>query len=352
MTTLAMPQRWRVPGWGLCLVVALLAELTYFTLTTRHFAGQGTGMLDLSEQFAPTGVLALGLGVVILTGSIDLSAGANASLAAVLAGMALNKGYGLLVAILLAIVVAIAFGLFNGLVVAMLGIDSLLVTLATQFILTSIATSVAGASPPFGFPAGFQLIGQGAVDYLPIDLVVFLVIGLIVILVVNYTSLGRSIVLVGYNRRAADYTGIASRRTLVAVFTMSGAAAGVAGVLLAAYYNSAQPDIGTDLLLPAITAVVLGGVDIFGGRGRIGEVILAVFLLGYLGQGMLIEGDSSLSVTMVTGLVLIGALVVKFSIERSSAQLLAARLNRLRGRPPGRSGQGRPAEPTQPEEPG
>jgi ribose/xylose/arabinose/galactoside ABC-type transport system permease subunit len=348
MTTLALPRRHRVPGWGLCLLIALLAELTYFTVTTRHFAGHGTGMLALTEQFAPTGVLALGLAMVILTGSIDLSAGANASLAAVLAGTALSKGYGLPLAIVLAIVVAIAFGLLNGFLVAMLGIDSLLVTLATQFIITSIATSVAGASPPYGFPASFLLIGQGAVDYLPIGLLIFLLIGLAVIVVVNYTGLGRSIVLIGYNRRAADYTGITTRRTLIAVFTLSGAAAGVAGVLLAAYYNSALPDIGTGLLLPAITAVVLGGVDIFGGRGRIGEVLLAVFLLGYLSQGMLIEGDSSLSVTMVTGLVLIGALVIKFSFERGSRELLTARLarlGRLRGQP-------QPARPGPPEQPG
>ena len=345
MTTLAL-QRRHVPGWGLCLLLALVGELTYFTVTTRQFAGHGTGMLALAEQFAPTGILALGLAMVILTGSIDLSAGANASLAAVIAGTALTKGYSPLLAVLLAIVAATVFGLFNGLLVAALGIDSLLVTLATQFIITSIATSIAGASPPFGFSASFQLIGQGAVDYVPIDLLIFMVIGVAVIVLVNYTSLGRSIVLTGYSRRAADYTGIATRRTLTAVFTMSGAAAGVAGVLLAAYYNSAQPDIGTDLLLPAITAVVLGGVDIFGGRGRIGEVLLAVFLLGYLSQGMLIEGDSSLSVTMVTGLLLIAALVLKFSFERNFRPLLANRLDRLRSWP--RS----PRQPGPPEQPG
>jgi len=335
MTALELPKRWRVPGWGLCLLVAIVGELAYFTLTTRQFAGHGTGMLDLTEQFAPTGVLALGLAMVILTGNIDLSAGANASLAAVVAGTALEKGYGPVVAVILAVAVGALFGLFNGLVVAFLGIDSLLVTLATQFVVTSIATSLAGASPPYGFAASFQLIGQGAVDFIPIDLLVFLVAGLIVLLGVNYTTPGRSMILIGYNRRVADYTGITTRRTLTAVFTFSGILAGVAGVLLAAYYNSAQPDIGTDLLLPAITVVILGGVDIFGGRGRIGEVILAVFLLGFMSQGMLIEGDSSLSITMVTGLVLIGALVIKFSLERKNfSQLWTARMRRLRTRSP------------------
>jgi ribose/xylose/arabinose/galactoside ABC-type transport system permease subunit len=330
MTTLALPRRYRVPAWGACLVLAIIAELVYFTLTTRQFAGHGTGMLDLTEQFAPTGVLALGLAMVILTGNIDLSCGASASLAAVVAGTVLSKGGSPALAIVAAIAVSTLFGLFNGLIVAFVGIDSLLVTLATQFIVTSIATSVAGASPPFGFPSAFTLIGQGSVNDVPFALLIFLVIALAVIVTAGYTGLGRSLTLIGYNPRAALYSGIAIRRSLTAVFTLGGFMSGVAGVLLAAYYNSAQPQIGTDLLLPAITAVILGGMDIFGGAGRIGEVVLAVFLLGFLSQGMLIEGDSSLSVTMITGLVLIGALVIKFAFERNLRQRLGARMQRLR----------------------
>jgi ribose/xylose/arabinose/galactoside ABC-type transport system permease subunit len=333
MTALELPRRWRLPAWGTCLVIAIAAELIYFTLTTRQFAGHGTGLLDLTEQFAPTGVLALGLAMVILTGNIDLSCGANASLAAVTAGTVLAKGGGPVLAIVAAIAVSTLFGLFNGLIVAFAGIDSLLVTLATQFIVTSIATSVAGASPPFGFPSAFMLIGQGSVNDIPIALLVFLVIGLLVIVTVGYTGLGRSLTLIGYSPRAALYSGIAIRSSLTAVFTLCGAMSGVAGVLLAAYYNSAQPQIGTDLLLPAITAVILGGMDIFGGRGRIAEVILAVFLLGFLSQGMLIEGDSSLSITMITGLVLIGALVIKFAFEANFRQRISARIRRFRPLP-------------------
>ena len=330
MTTLALPTRYRVPAWGACLVLAIIAELTYFTLTTRQFAGHGTGMLNLTEQFAPTGVLALGLAMVILTGNIDLSCGASASLAAVIAGTVLAKGGSPAAAIVAAIAVSSLFGLFNGLIVAFAGIDSLLVTLATQFIVTSVATSVAGASPPFGFPSAFTLLGQGTVNDVPFALLIFLVIALAVIVTAGYTGLGRSLTLIGYNPRAALYSGIAIRGSLTAVFTLSGFMSGVAGVLLAAYYNSAQPQIGTNLLLPAITAVILGGMDIFCGAGRIGEVVLAVFLLGFLSQGMLIEGESSLAVTMITGLVLIGALVIKFAFERDLRQRFGARMQRLR----------------------
>jgi len=130
-----------------------------------------------------------------------------------------------------AIAVGTAAGLFNGLVVAVLGIDSLLVTLATQFIVTSIATSVAGYAPPYGFAGSFLRLGQGTVADVPVALLIFLLLALATIGVVNYTTLGRSMVLIGYSRRAADYTGITSRRALCAVFTLSGALAGVGGLL-------------------------------------------------------------------------------------------------------------------------
>jgi ribose/xylose/arabinose/galactoside ABC-type transport system permease subunit len=145
-------------------------------------------------------------------------------------------------------------------------------------------------------------------------------------LLVTRTVFGRSLVLIGYNRSAADYSGIPATRVLMGVFTLSGFAAGVGGVLLAAFYNAARADSGTTLLLPAITIVVLGGVDIFGGRGRIGEVVLAVFLLGYLTQGLLIEGYSSLTATMVTGLLLIVALVLKVWLGRAPGQSLSKAL--------------------------
>ena len=331
MTGIALTRRHRVPAWGVTLTLVLVAELLYFTLTTRHFAEGGKGMLVLTEQFVPTGILALGAAAVILTGNIDLSAGATASLSAIVVGTELQHGTGMGPAIFYAIGIGVAVGLFNGLVVALLGIDSLLVTLATQFIATSLATSIGGESPPYNFSPAFQRLGTGLVGVIPVSLLIFGVLSVVVVTVVTYTGFGRALALIGYNRSAAEYSGIRARGVLVSVFTLSGALAGIAGVILAAYYNSARDDIGTTLLLPAITCVVLGGVDIFGGRGRIGEVVVAVFVLGFLTQGLLIQGRSSLTATMITGFVLIGALIIKVSVERAAGETLLAATRRLVG---------------------
>jgi AI-2 transport system permease protein len=328
-TTLSLPRRHRLPAWGLTLGTLLVAELILFTVTTRHFAEHGRGMLHLTEQFAPTGVIALGLAFVILTGNIDLSVGAIASLSAIVVAVELHDGTSMWIAVLIAVLVGVGFGLFNGLVISLFGIDSLLVTLATQFIATSLATSIGGQNPPYSFGKAFDRLGTGTALGVPIDLIVFALLALVTVVVVTHTGLGRALVLVGYSLVVARYTGIRTRAVVTAVFSLSGLYSGVAGVLLAAYYDSARSDIGTVLLLPAITMVVLGGVDIFGGAGRIGEVVIAVFLLGYLTQGLLIEGYSSLTATMVTGLLLIGALVAKIYIERVAGESWSAAARRL-----------------------
>jgi ribose/xylose/arabinose/galactoside ABC-type transport system permease subunit len=329
MTNIALPRRFALPTWGLTLAVALVAELVYFSLTTRQFAGHGTGMLVLTEQFAPIGILALGASLVILTGNIDLSAGATASLSAIVVGTELRHGTNAWVAIAIALGTAVGFGVFNGLVVALLGIDSLLVTLATQFIATSLATSIGGESPPYGFSDMFQRLGTGLVGPIPAALVLFLVLAAITIVLHSRTGFGRALTMIGYNRSASDYSGIRTRRTLILGFAVSGLFSGIAGLVLAAYYNSARDDIGTTLLLPAITCVVLGGVDIFGGRGRIAEVVVAVFVLGFLTQGLLISGRSSLTITMITGILLIVALVVKLSLERQAGESVVGAVRRL-----------------------
>jgi ribose/xylose/arabinose/galactoside ABC-type transport system permease subunit len=333
MSTIAMGARGRLPVWGLVLGGLLVAELVYFSLTNHNFFGGGSGMLTQIELFLPTGILAMGLALVILTGNIDLSAGATASLASVIVGKELVGGHSIVVAIVIAVLVSALVGLVNGVVVALMGIDSLLVTLATQFIASSVAVSLAGDSPPQGFSDAFVRLGEGKVLGIPVALLIFLVLGLGTAVLVARSGFGRRLVLIGHNQSAARYSGIQVPRTLIGVFVLSGVIAGIAGVVLAAYFNAGRADSGMALLLPAITCVVLGGVDIFGGNGRVGEVIVAVLLLGFLTQGLLNSGFSSLTTTMVTGLLLIVGLIIKIAFEQQTSErsVLTTFADRLRG---------------------
>lgn len=330
-TTIPLGRRWSLPPWGTVLAAALLAELVTFCSLNRHFFGGGSGLLSQFDVFIPTGMLALGLALVILTGNIDLSAGAMASLSSVLVGILLNDHVNAVLAVLAAIAVTTFIGLVNGAFITLLGIDSLLVTLATQFIAGTVAVSLAGNNPPYNFAQGFVNLGEGSVGPVPVPLILFAVLAVVVAVAVGRTVVGRNLVLIGYSASASRYSGISRTRTLLAVFVANGVIAGIAGVVLAAYYDAGRPDSGIDLLLPAVTCVVLGGVDIFGGKGRIGEVVLAVLLIGYLTQGLLDQGVSSLTITMLTGGLLIVALAVKILLDRQSGESLGGTVRRLAG---------------------
>lgn len=303
--------------WVLALVGLLAVELLTFSIAVPGFYAGGTGLLALSEQFLDIGVLALGASVVIFAGEIDLSAGAMASFTGIMMAELWQAGLDIWLAAVVAVVAAALIGAVNGLLVARLEINSLLVTLAMQFILSSVATAWGGNAPPYNFPTRFvSVVGTGTVGPIPAQLIIFAVLAAVISLVVTRTRFGRSLVLLGHNRAAARYAGVRVRTTLVVTFMVSGLMAGIAGVLIAGLYNAARDDIGDSLLLPGITMVVLGGIDIFGGRGRISGAIVATFLLGYLTQGLLVDGDSSLTASMVTGLLLIACLVLKIALDR------------------------------------
>lgn len=315
--------------WVTALVVLLVAETLYFSLAVSGFFDGGTGLLALTEYFVSTGAIALGEAIVIFAGEIDLSTGALSSLVGIAMAELWRQGLNIWLAVVIALVIAALCGAINGLLVTRFGIASLLVTLATQFIFSSVATAWGGGSPPYGFPKSFvDITGTGTIGPIPDQLILFAVIALLVGLLVARTRYGRSLILIGFNRPAARYSGVNASRTLVGAFVMSGLLAGVAGIMISGFYNAARDDIGDSLLLPAITIVVLGGVDIFGGKGRISGVIVSVFILGFLTEGLLVDGDSSLTATMVTGIVLIVGLVIKIGLDRRAGTTLRESLRR------------------------
>ena len=203
------------------------------------------------------------------------------------------------------------------LIIVRLGVEPLIATLGTSFIYTSAAVAAAGNAPPSGFPDAFNALGSqalgvaGVANLLPFQLLLFA--GLVVAfwLLVGRSAFGRKLVTVGYNVEAARYSGIRVNRILVAAYVISGAMASLAGLVLAAYYDAVRPDMGDVLLLTTITMVVLGGVSIFGGEGTIPGVVLAVLLLGFLRQGMLIAGFSDMVTTMLTGAILLASIAIK-----------------------------------------
>ncbi len=319
--------------WVVTVTGLLVAVLAYFCLAVPDFRELGaSGILALCEGFLFTGLIALGEALVIFTGEIDISTGAMSSLSGIVMAGLWQHGLNIWLAVVVALLVSALGGAINGLFVTRFGIASLLVTLGTQFIFDSIATAAGGNSPPYNFPKSFiDFAGTGTVGPVPDQLIGFAVIAAIVWVVVARTRYGRGLVLIGYNRAAARYSGVNVQRTVFSAFVASGLLAGAAGIFVSGYYNAARDDIGDSLLLPAITVVVLGGVDIFGGKGRVSGVIIATFLLGFLFQGLLIRGNSSLTATMVGGIVLVLCLILKIALDRRAGVHLRESVRRRFG---------------------
>jgi ribose/xylose/arabinose/galactoside ABC-type transport system permease subunit len=207
------------------------------------------------------------------------------------------------------------------------------VTLAGWFILQSAAVAWEGSVPPYGFPSKFvSLLGTGTIaGTVPNQLVVFAILALLATLIVHRTRFGRKLVLVGHNPSAAAYAGVRVSATRIRAFVLSATFAAIAGMCIAATYNTARDDLGPTLLLPAVTCVVLGGVDIFGGGGLVPGVIVASFILGWLSPGLLQDGVSDTLTAIAVGVLLLGSLTVKGITDRRQGVSLRGRLRARSG---------------------
>ena len=319
-------------GWERSLIALLLVLLAVLIAAVPGFYSGFGSFLALTENFLPFGLVALGLSTVILTGGIDLSVGATAGLSAiVMAELWSGLHLSIWLSALIGVVAGAILGAVNGLIITRLRIEPLIATLATSFIYGSLATALAGNTPPSGFPDSFNLLGAGAIgDILPYQILLFAVLAILFSLVMSRSKFGRKIVMVGYNPDAARYSGVRVDRILVGAYVISGAMAALAGIVLAAYYSAVRADMGDVLLLSTITMVVLGGVSIFGGEGSIFGVVIAVLVLGFLRQGMLIAGFSDMLTTMLTGAILLAAIAIKNTLagRGTGFALLLGRLTR------------------------
>jgi ribose/xylose/arabinose/galactoside ABC-type transport system permease subunit len=301
-------------GWERSLFGILVVLLAVLVAVVPGFWSGFGGFLALTENFLPFGLVALGLGTVILSGGIDLSVGAIASLSAIVAAQGWHSlGLSIWLGSLLGLICGALLGVVNGLVITRLRTEPLIATLATSFIFGSVATALAGESPPSGFPDSFNAVGSGTLfgGIVPVQLVLFGALALFFWMLLERSGYGRRIRMVGYSPDAARWSGLRTDRVVLSAYVVSGIMSALAGLVLAAYYSAVRPDMGDVLLLTTITTVVLGGVSIFGGDGSIAGVVIAVLLLGFLRQGMLIAGYSDMVTTMLTGAILLAAIAIK-----------------------------------------
>jgi len=280
---------------------ALVAECLFLALATDAFFTH-SNLSNVVRQNAFTAILAAGMSLVILTGGIDLSVGSVVGLAGVLSADTLLKTGSLPAGIAMGLVVGLAVGTVNGLAVTKLRVPPFIVTLAMMLIARGAAYKYTNARTISGLPASFGAISQGA-----LSAAVMAAVFALTWLLLMRTPFGRHVYATGGNPEAAWLAGIRVNRVLLAVYALCGLCAGLAGVLVASRLNAGYPKAGEFYELDAVTAVVVGGTSLFGGRGSIWGTLAGAFFIGILNNGLNLFHVETYDQLMVKGVVLLAA---------------------------------------------
>lgn len=309
-----------VAGRSFGLVLLLVACVVFFSASSPYFLTTSNGF-TLFRIASESGLIAIGMALVIASGGIDLSVGAIFSLSSVMVGVLYTHGFGIGPSVVLAVVVGLACGLFNGLVVVVLRIHPLLVTLGTLALFRGLALGISNGSGIAGFPTSFELVGQGYVGPVPSQCLFWLGVIVVAVLVTTRTSAGRSLVAVGANETAARFSGVRVALVRVSIYGIAGLLSGIAAVIYTSRVLSSRADAGNGLELLAIAAVVVGGASIQGGQISVVRTTLAVIAIAMIPNGFVLSDYSTSWQYVAIGVLMIVAVVFN--------EGLAARLWRL-----------------------
>ena len=316
MTALPIAKPGRAPVWrGLLrheVILAVLLAVTLAVLSSRseHFLTVDN-LLNQGRLMTEVSLIALAMTFVIVTGGIDLSVGSTVGMVAICLGVLWkNVGLPLPLAMGLGLAIGTAAGLFNGFIITRFRVPPLIATLATLALYRGIAEGVSEARSVRGYPDWFASIGQGSALGLPSQLWILLAAATVAAFILGFTIFGRTTYAIGSNAVAARFSGLAVDRTVLAIYGASGFAAALAAIILVSRVSTTRSDMGSGYELTAITAVVLGGTSIFGGRGTIIGTVLGLMLMQALNNGLSLAGVKGDGTIVVIGVILIVAVLL------------------------------------------
>jgi ribose transport system permease protein len=300
--------------------VAFVLLLVFNLIFTENFASFGT-FSNLLVQVSPVLLVSLGLALVIGTEGIDLSVGAIMALAS--AALPLYLGYGWPVAIGLSLFVGIAAGLLNGSLVAFAGVQPIVATLALLVAGRGLAQIFTNGQLLIVTDPVVLALGQARPFGIPAPVIVAAVAVAVVAFLIRRTTFGRYVVAIGGNRSASYLSGHPVRRTLLAVYAISGLLAAVAGIVATARLGASDPsNIGVLIELSAITAVVVGGTLLSGGRGGVLQTLVGALLISVLANGLILVGVDPAIQRSVQGVVIVVAIAATVWTQRRRTRVV------------------------------
>lgn len=307
--------------------IALILVVAYFSIMAPNFLSMAN-MVIMVKHVAIYAILAIGMTFIIITGGIDLSVGSIVGLAGMVAGGLIYNGlhipmlggtmyFHLPMIILITLAVGALCGALSGLLVTKFKVAPFIATLGLLYIARGAALLLSDGKT---FPnlvgkeelgnTGFPMLGSGDMLGIPVSIWILVILGLFAAYVAAKTPLGRQIYSVGGNERAALLSGVRVNRVKMLVYMFSGVCSAIAGLIIASQLEASHPATGEMFELTAIAAAVLGGTSLAGGRGTIGGTIIGAFVIGVLGDGMVMMGVSSFWQMVIKGVVIVAAVVV------------------------------------------
>ena len=321
-TFLTFFRHWEWMLVALIIIVILVnTRLSPFFLDARNLS-------RTSSDFMEIGLMMLPMVFIIITGNIDLSVASNMGMSASFMGMLFNMGVNIWWAALAGLALGVLGGMLNGFLIAKVKLPALVVTLGTYAFYRGLAYAFLGDQAARGYPEAFTYFGQGKIfgTLIPFSVALFLVLAIVFGLILHRTTFGRYLFSIGNNEEATRYSGVPVAKIKFTIYVVSGFMASLAGLILAARFGSTRPDNGTGLELAVITAAVLGGVDINGGKGSMPGAALSLLLIGLMRFGMGLMNIQGQTQGIAIGMLLILSILIP-SLVRSVSEA-AKNINR------------------------
>jgi len=293
------------------IVIAIVLESIVFAVIAPQFFSV-PNLINVALSIAITGILAVGMTAVILTGGIDLSVGSAAALAGVVAAIIASSGGGLGTVVLgglAALGIGLAVGLFNGIMVAQFRVPPFVTTLAMLTICRGLAFIITGGRAIGDLPSSFEFLGKRRLAGVPVPVILMLAIFVIGWFVLKRMAFGRYVYAVGGNREAAYLAGVNTKGVTLLVYVLNGLLVGLAGLVLASRLGAGVPNAGLQYELDVIAAVVVGGTSLNGGRGSVIGTFWGAVFIGILNNGLNLAGIDPYMQKIALGVVILLAVL-------------------------------------------
>jgi len=286
------------------ILIVLILMIVFFQIRNPNFLST-SNIITIIRQGACTGILAVGLGIVLIVGGIDLSVSSMVTMTSIVfSSLMVDHGWSILASALLCIVMSITIGFLSGSAIFLTSMPPLIATLGMQNILQGAAYLAHGGLPVNGIPDAVRQLGQGSIWIIPNPVIVWAIVMLAGWFLLAKTKIGRNIFAVGSNEEAARLSGINTFRTKVFCYSICGFFAGICGFVMTGRLNSGQTNAGGTLFMDALAACVIGGISMSGGEGRLPTTVFGVVILTALASGMIAVGLNSYVQLGIKGLLM------------------------------------------------